>query len=103
VGEYLNTIGEERTSYGTHFENVEAGLEFGLETAYILVSSQDNWDKYEGLQWYAAEQWAKENPDDPDVAYVLKDVRGDKEAYLKWGREMMGWAIYVFKKGGYGK
>jgi len=28
-------------------------------------------------------------------------VRENKKAYLKWGRDTLGWAIYVFKKGGY--
>jgi len=29
---------------------------------------------------------------------VLKRVRESKTAYLRWGRETLGWAIYVFKK-----
>jgi len=28
----------------------------------------------------------------------LKRVRENKENYLRWGRETLGWAIYVFKK-----
>lgn len=102
VGAYLEAIGDERGTYGTYFENVEVGQEHGLEVVYTLVSSQDDWDKYEGLQWYAAEEWASEHPEDPDVEDVLKRVREDKAAYLRWGRETLGWAIYVFKKGVYG-
>ncbi|MBN1931561.1 MAG: hypothetical protein JW786_08150, partial [Desulfobacterales bacterium] len=52
----------------------------------------------EGLQWYAAETWASDHRDDPDVETVLKRVRKSKTAYLRWGRETLGWAIYVFKK-----
>jgi len=98
--EYLEAIGAERHSFGTHNENAEAGQEFGLELAYTLVSSQDDWDVYEGLQWYAAEQWAGGHVNDPDVKELLKRVRQGKAAYLRWGRETLGWAIYVFKKGG---
>ena len=65
---------------------------------YTLVSNQDDWDRYEGLQWYAANEWASENPDDADVEEVLKRVRENKENYLKWGRDTFGWAIYMFKK-----
>jgi len=97
--EYLEAIGEERDSYGTHKENVEVGQEFGLELVYTLVSSQDDWDTYEGLQWYAAEEWAGGHLKDPDVEEVLKRARAGKAAYLRWGRETLGWAIYVFKKG----
>ena len=98
--EYLETIEVMRSDFGTHYQNVEAGQEYGLEAVYTLVSSQDDWDRYEGLQWYAAETWASDHRDDPDVVTVLKRVRGSKTAYLRWGREALGWAIYVFKKGG---
>ena len=100
--EYLEAIGLARDDFGTHERNAEVGREQGLEMVYTLVSSQDDWDRYEGLQWYAAETWASEHRDDPDVRAVLKRVRESKAAYLRWGRETLGWAIYVFRKGGYG-
>jgi SAM-dependent methyltransferase len=100
--EYLAAIGQELSNYGTHKENVETGQAQGLELAYTLVSSPDDWDRYEGLQWSAAERWARAHPEDPDVDEVLERVRGGKMAYLTWGRETMGWAIYVFIKGAQG-
>ena len=101
--EYLAAIGEQRSTYGTHKENVEVGQAQGLELAYTLVSSPDAWDRYEGLTWYAAEQWARAHPQDPDVQVVLERVRRNKMAYLTWGRETLGWAIYVFMKGSHGR
>jgi hypothetical protein len=95
---YLQALGEERSAYGTHYENVETGRELGLEPVYTLVSSEDDWDRYEGLQWYGAVAWATEHPDDPDVEELLERVRDDRETYLRWGRETLGWAIYVFRK-----
>ncbi|UCG11059.1 MAG: class I SAM-dependent methyltransferase, partial [Deltaproteobacteria bacterium] len=85
-------------AYGTHYENMKVGQEFDLKLVYTLVSNQDDWDRYEGLQWYAADEWASKNPDDSDVEEVLKRVREDRENYLRWGRETFGWAIYLFKK-----
>ena len=96
--EYLEATGMARSDFGTHFQNVEAGRELGLEIVYTLVSNQDDWDRYEGLQWYAAETWASEHQDDPDVETVLKRIRESKTAYLRWGRETLGWAVYAFKK-----
>lgn len=95
---YLEALGEERGTYGTHAENVAVGQELGLELVYTLVSNQDDWDRYEGLQWYAAAAWASEHADDPDVVEVLTRVRENREMYLRWGRETLGWAIYAFKK-----
>ena len=97
--EYLDALGMKLSDFSTHYQNMEAGREFGLEALYTLVSNQDDWDRYEGLTWYAAETWASGNQDDPDIEAVLKKVRAEKAAYLRWGRETMGWAIYVFKKG----
>jgi len=97
---YMEAIDADRNAYGTHYENVTIGQELGLELIYTLVSNPDDWDRYEGLQWYAAEVWASEHPDDPDVPTVLQRVRDAKVSYLRWGRDMMGWAIYVFRKGG---
>lgn len=103
TAEYLATVSEKREAYGTHVENVDVGQALGLELTYTLVSSQDDWDRYEGLKWYAAEQWASAHPEDPDVAEVLEHVRRNRAVYLKWERETVGWAIYVFKKGAYGR
>jgi SAM-dependent methyltransferase len=100
AAEYLEATGEERNTFGMHYENVEAGQELGLELVYTLVSNQDDWDRYEGLQWYAATQWADEHPDDPDVEKVLRRVGENRANYLRWGRETIGWSIYVFKKDG---
>ena len=98
TAEYLDIIGESRSAYGAHYENMKVGQELGLTLVYTLVSNQDDWDRYEGLQWYAADKWARENPDDPDVEAVLKRIGENRENYLRWGRETFGWAIYLFKK-----
>jgi SAM-dependent methyltransferase len=96
--EYLEAIGEKHSAYGTHYENMKVGQELGLKLVYTLVSNQDDWDRYEGLQWYAADKWASENPDDADVEEVLKRISKNREIYLRWGRATLGWAIYLFKK-----
>jgi SAM-dependent methyltransferase len=97
---YLEAIGQERSSFGMHCENAEAGQTLGLELVYTMASNPDDWDRYEGLQWYAATEWADMHPDDPDAGEVLKRVGEDRENFLRWGRDTIGWSIYVFKKGG---
>jgi hypothetical protein len=77
---------------------VEAGEQLGLHLAYTLVSSKDDWDRYEGLQWYAADEYARTHADDPDAAEVADRVGREKAVYLKWGRETLGWSIYVFRR-----
>lgn len=81
----------------SHHENVATAVELGLTPLYTIVSSPDDWDRYEGLQWRAAETWALEHPDDPDVPELLSRVRKGRDAYLRRGRDTIGWAIYLFR------
>jgi SAM-dependent methyltransferase len=95
--EYLRACGHTREGFGSHATNVEAGEQRGLELVHTLVSSKDDWDRYEGLQWYATAEFARAHPDDPDLPELLERVAKDKSLYLRWGRDTVGWAIYVFR------
>jgi len=68
-----------------------------LDLVHTIVSSQDDWDRYEGLQWFATAEHARTHPDDPDLAEVVERVEKAKAAYLRWGRDTLGWAIYMFR------
>jgi SAM-dependent methyltransferase len=95
---YLAAENMTRNLCGTHYENVLAGEEEGLIPLYTLVSNKDDWDRYETLQWYAAERYARANPDDSDVKELLERVSRGRRNYLRWGRDTIGWAIYLFRK-----
>lgn len=97
--EYLEASGETRDGFGTHSSNVEAGERRGLELVYTLVSSKQDWDNYEGLQWYATAEYARTHPDDPDLPELVQRVDKNKAVYLRWGRDTVGWAIYLFRRG----
>jgi len=96
--EYLKTSGLTRTSFATHAENAAAGERRGLELAYSLVSSKDDWDRYEGLQWYSVSEYARAHPEDPDLPEIVERVDKERSLFLGWGRDTLGWAIYVFRQ-----
>jgi SAM-dependent methyltransferase len=96
--EYLEASGDTRDSFGTHVGNAEAGEERGLDLVHTLVSSKDDWDRYEGLQWYATAEYARSHPDDPDLPEIVARGAKSREVYLRWGRDTLGWAIYVFRR-----
>jgi SAM-dependent methyltransferase len=85
-----------RYEIGSHEGNVAAGVAIGLEPWLALVSSGDDWDRYETVQWRATARWAAANPDDPDRAEVLSRVGAARLEYLHWGRETLGWSLYLF-------
>jgi hypothetical protein len=96
--EYLEVLGLPKEALGTHIGNVEAGEERGLDLVHTLVSNSDDWDRYEGLQWSASDEYARSHPEDPDLPELMRRVGEEKAAYLRWGRETLGWAIYVFRR-----
>jgi SAM-dependent methyltransferase len=98
VEEYLKASDATRASFSTHAENAAAGEERGLELAYTLVSNKDDWDRYEGLQWYSVSEYARAHPDDPDLREIVDRVNNERSVYLRWGRDTMGWAKYVFRQ-----
>jgi SAM-dependent methyltransferase len=96
VPEYLAWSGMDRDGFATHAGNVAIGEAEGLVPLLALVSSAEDWDRYETLQWRAAARHAARHPDDPDVPDLLERVAHARHEYLTWGRETLGWALYVF-------
>ena len=94
---YLETADFQPDTFGRHVDNVTSGEALGLSLLHSIVSSADDWDRYEGLQWQAAVRYGQEHPDDPDVPDLQQQVAEQKLAYLRWGRETLGWALYLFQ------
>jgi hypothetical protein len=34
-----------------------------MELVHTIVSSKDDWDRYEGLQWFATAEYARAHPE----------------------------------------
>lgn len=96
--EYLKSAELDAHTFGSHYENVLTGERIGLKLLFTIGSNQDEWDTYEGLQWNAAENYAVDHPEDPDLAEILKEIDGKRREYLRWGRQTLGWAVYLFRK-----
>jgi len=94
---YLKISEINKEDYNSHFKNIEAGEKAGLICLYTLVSNHDDWDHYETLQWWSAYDHISTHPDDPDNSELLNSINKAKREYLLYGRDTLGWAIYVFK------
>jgi SAM-dependent methyltransferase len=71
----------------------------GLQLEALIVSSEDDWDRYETLHWRAVEEWLAEHPDDPDADQFRRRHESHRDEYLQWGRELFGWAIFAGRRG----
>ena len=74
----------------------------GLPVVAVIASSDDDWDRYETFHWQSVERWLAENPGDPEAADIRARYERHKWSYLRFQRELMGWAIFVgWKPRGY--
>lgn len=79
-------------------DTVERLAAAGFEPVTVIDSSLDDWDRYETLHWLAADEWVAEHPGDPDAAEIRARARRYRERYLRWTRDLLGWAIFVGRK-----
>ncbi|MGD9933075.1 MAG: cyclopropane-fatty-acyl-phospholipid synthase family protein [Dehalococcoidia bacterium] len=96
--EHIEATGYARDLFGTHHSNVQAGEEAGFRFLHTIVSNEDDWDHYEGLHCYSADRYAREHPEDPAAPAIVERSRREFDHYLRWGREELGWAVYIFRK-----
>lgn len=96
--EYLTSAGLQAETFGTHAGNVATGVDEGLIPLYTIDATQQAWDRYEGLQWRAAERFAVTHPEDPDAVETRDRQRHARDTYLRWGRDTLGWAVYLFAR-----
>jgi SAM-dependent methyltransferase len=94
---YLEAAGVPANLCSDLHGNVAIGESQGMTLLYVMPSRNEDWDRYESLQVRAAERHAVAEPDDPDLDELLTEVRRGNEAYLRWGRDTLGWAIYLFR------
>ncbi|KPL16105.1 MAG: hypothetical protein AMJ93_16075 [Anaerolineae bacterium SM23_84] len=84
-------------SIQTEYELLHSAREEGLELVYVLHSSRDEWDHYESENWRGLSDWLDENPAHPQRAEVLQHLHESQDEYVRYGREYLGWALYVLK------
>ncbi len=68
---------------------VERFEEVGLAVVTAIAASEDDWDRYVTLSWRALEEWLAEHDDEE----IRRQYGEDKQQYLRWQRELLGWVI----------
>jgi SAM-dependent methyltransferase len=86
---------EDHEQFATLPETVESAEACGAEVVTLIDSSLDDWDRYESLHWLALDEWLAANPDDPQAEEFRERGRRERERYLRWERDLLGWAILV--------
>jgi SAM-dependent methyltransferase len=99
-GEYLRIMEMAEGDLLDHRGNVQAGVDAGLIPMHACTASLDEWDEYEWKFCRSIERYAREQPDDPEVPAMIERIRRRRDAYLRWGRDTMGFGLYLFYRPG---
>jgi precorrin-6B methylase 2 len=70
----------------------------GPRLVTVIASSQDDWDAYESLHWLALDEWLRAHPDDPDAPDFRRLGEEYRDRYVRWTRDLLGWAILVGRR-----
>ena len=97
--EYLQALGgASETDLKSHADNVKVAEELGLVPLWSYVADENDWDEYEWLYSSSIENYCHEHPDDPDRDAMLERIRSWRRTYLQWGRDTLGFGLYLFRK-----
>ena len=96
--EYLAGEGVTRESFTDLAGLDEAVQAAGFRMLYLVVSSGQDWDRYEMLQSLSVDGWAAEHPDHVDRDEVLAIQAQARSRYLRWGRDTLGFAQMILRR-----
>lgn len=97
--EYLAAMGASADENTTHAGNIGLLVREGLNPIWATTASDDEWDEYEWAYTRNIEEFARANPGDPDAARFLERSRGWRDIVATWGRETLGFGLYVARRG----
>lgn len=95
---YLAALGASRDDYTTHEGNVAKINASGLSVVWQTAATVADWAEYEWRYLWNVERFANDNPGDPDREAMLARARGWHEIVERWGRETLGFGLYVARR-----
>jgi SAM-dependent methyltransferase len=98
VEAYLDVLGATADEMRTHADNAVLARDAGFRVLATMTSSDDEWDEYEGLYCSAVERYVAANPHDPECGAMGERICRWHDAYLRWGRDTLGFGFYALLK-----
>ncbi|MBQ4837820.1 SAM-dependent methyltransferase [Pseudoalteromonas luteoviolacea] len=95
---YLNFLGVPENFYLSHFTTVKVAQAHGFQALYATTSSVEEWDNFEWGRVMQAQAALKDCPNDADIQAKIEQLNTWMDAYLRWGRETLGYGFYLFEK-----
>jgi SAM-dependent methyltransferase len=94
----LKWMGVERGEWAVGLDGLLDRFEAaGADLLEMVISSPDDWDRYEAPKWMTTHRWLREHRDDPDVAELRAWIARGRREFLTVGRRCCGWGVFVLK------
>jgi SAM-dependent methyltransferase len=95
---YLKELGATRDELGPLADLVLAVESAGLEPLHVVVARDADWDRYTWAHFRNLEAHARNHPDDPQAARLWARRKTARNAYLRAGRDVMGFALIAARR-----
>jgi SAM-dependent methyltransferase len=69
----------------------------GVELVEMVLADGDDWDRYVAAQWWTADRWLREHPQDPLRPAMEEFLEAARRSHLAVGREQFGWGVFVLR------
>ena len=76
-------------------ELIEQFGELGYDVVQMMLSDQEDWDRYTAAQWLNMRRWLDENPDDELAPEVRAELTAEPARYTRYLREYLGWGVFA--------
>lgn len=96
---YLEAIGATAADLGRDGWVEQAARVAGLVPVQRWTATRGEWDAYEDTILANVEAFVQDHPDDPEGPALLEEQRVFHAAQGRWGRETMGFAVYLLRAG----
>ena len=67
----------------------------GYDVVEMILSNQDDWDRYEAAKWLTMRRWLEANPGDEFAKEVRAQLTSEPERYVTYTREYLGWGVFA--------
>lgn len=72
-----------------HFQDL------GWDVVEMVLSNQDDWDRYAAAHWLNLRTWLDANPDDPLAPELRAELDADPARHVRYRREYLGWGVFA--------
>jgi SAM-dependent methyltransferase len=72
--------------------------ELGWDVVEMVLSSQDDWDRYAASHWLSIRRWLDANPGDELAPRMRAELDADPARYVRYRREYLGWGVFALLK-----